>query len=62
MQSPHLEDEVYVVVSGKAVIDIDDQRQKVGPGSILYVKANTYHSFFEIEEDLTVIAIFGAQS
>lgn len=59
MQSPHLEDEVYVVLSGKAVLEIDGQRNQVGRGSILYVKSNTEHSFFDIEEDLTVIAFFG---
>lgn len=59
MQSPHLEDELYVVVSGKAVLEISGERQKVGQGSILFVKADTEHSFFDIEEDLTVLAFFG---
>jgi len=59
MQSPHLEDEIYVVISGKAILEIDGEKQKVGPGSILFVRANTEHSFFDIEEDLTVIAFFG---
>ena len=59
MQSPHLEDEIYVVISGKAILEVGGEKQKVGPGSILFVKANTEHSFFDIEEDLTVIAFFG---
>lgn len=59
MQSPHLEDELYMVISGKAVLEISGEKHKVGPGSILFVKANTEHSFFDIEEDLTVIAFFG---
>lgn len=60
MQSPHLEDEIYFVVEGKATLRIDDVDQQVRPGSILYVRANTQHSFFNIEEDLTVLAFFGA--
>ncbi len=59
MQSPHLEDELYVVLSGSAVLEINGNRHKVGQGSILFVRANTDHSFFDIEEDLTVLAFFG---
>lgn len=59
MQSPHLEDEVYLVLEGRARLQADGQQQDVGPGTILYVKATTEHSFFDITEDLTLIAIFG---
>ena len=59
MQAPHLEDEVYFVVGGRATLRIADQEHAVTPGTILYVRATTEHSFFSIEEDLTVIAIFG---
>ena len=60
MQSPHLEDEVYVVLEGSARLRIGEDTQLVGRGSILYVRANTSHSFFDIEEDLTVLVFFGA--
>ena len=59
MQAPHLEDEVYFVVSGRATLKVGDEEHAVGPGHILYVQATTEHSFFRIEEDLTLIAIFG---
>ena len=59
MQAPHLEDEIYYVVSGKASLKVKDQVQDVGPGSILYVQATTEHSFFDITEDLTLLAFFG---
>ena len=59
MQAPHLEDEVYFVVSGRATLKIGEQERDVGPGHILYVQATTEHSFFRIEEDLTLIAMFG---
>ena len=51
MQSPHLEDEVYVVLEGRARLRVGDDTQVVGRGSILYVRANTSHSFFDIESD-----------
>jgi len=61
MQAPHIEDEVYLVLEGKASLRVDDKQHVVGPGSILYVRATTEHSFFDIEEDLVVLAFFGAQ-
>ena len=59
MQAPHLEDEVYVVLEGKARLHVGDQEQKVGPGMLLFISATTEHSFFDITEDLTLLAIFG---
>lgn len=59
MQAPHLEDEVYLVVEGRARVRVESNEQEVGPGTILYVKATAEHSFFDIESDLTLLAIFG---
>ena len=59
MQSPHLEDEVYFVLAGRAKLKVGGELHEVKPGSLLYVRATTEHSFFEIEEALTLIAIFG---
>jgi mannose-6-phosphate isomerase-like protein (cupin superfamily) len=61
MQAPHLEDEVYLVLEGKASLRIDDKEHDVRPGTILYVRATMTHSFFDIQEDLVVLALFGAQ-
>ena len=60
MQAPHLEDEVYVVLDGRARLRIDDKDHEIGRGTILYVRATEEHSFFDIEEDLTVLAFFGS--
>ncbi|MGD9601215.1 MAG: cupin domain-containing protein [Gammaproteobacteria bacterium] len=60
MQAPHLEDEIYLVVSGRAKLEVDGQQHEVTPGKILFVRATTEHSFFNIEEDLTLVAFFGA--
>ncbi len=61
MQSPHAEDEIYIVLKGSARLSVNDEEQSVGPGTVLFVKANTQHSFFDIDEDLTVLALFGPQ-
>jgi mannose-6-phosphate isomerase-like protein (cupin superfamily) len=60
MQAPHLEDEMYFVISGRATLRVGDSEHDVGPGSILYVRATEEHSFFDISEDLTLLAFFGS--
>ncbi len=57
-QSPHTEDEVYYVVSGKAKIKVADEDQDVKAGSIIYVAKNVEHRFHSIEEELTVLVFF----
>ena len=58
MQAPHMEDEVYYVIEGRARLKIEDKVHEISPGSVLYVRATAAHSFFDIEEDLTVLAFF----
>jgi len=60
LQSPHDEDEVYYVIRGRARVRLSGEERPVGPGSILYVRATQEHSFFEIEEDITLLVFFGS--
>ena len=60
MQAPHLEDEIYIVLSGRARLKIDDKVHEIRKDTVLFVRATAKHSFFDIEEDLTVLALFGA--
>ncbi|MGI9329103.1 MAG: cupin domain-containing protein [Gammaproteobacteria bacterium] len=62
MQAPHLEDEVYLVLEGRARLRIGDRQHEVSRGSILFVRATEEHSFFDVEEDLTLVAFFGASA
>ncbi len=57
-QRPHTEDEVYVVVSGKAVFLAGGQQRAVAPGSVIFVERAAEHRFVEITEDLTVLVFF----
>jgi mannose-6-phosphate isomerase-like protein (cupin superfamily) len=59
MQAPHLEDEIYFVLSGRARLKVGGREEEVTAGKILYVRATSEHTFFDIEEDLTLIAVFG---
>jgi len=60
LQSPHDEDEVYFVVSGRGRVRLAEEERVIGPGSVLYVKATSEHSFFEIDEDITMVVFFGS--
>jgi len=57
-QSPHTEDEVYYVVSGRAKIRVDGEDREVQAGSIVYVAKNVEHRFHSIEEELQVLVFF----
>jgi mannose-6-phosphate isomerase-like protein (cupin superfamily) len=57
-QSPHTEDEVYYVVSGRAQIRVGDEDRDVQAGSIVYVAKNVEHRFHAIEEELTILVFF----
>lgn len=57
-QSPHTEDEVYYIVSGRAQIKVADEDRTVQAGSIVYVEKNVEHRFHSIEEELNVIVFF----
>ena len=57
-QSPHTEDEVYYVVSGKAQILVAEENRDVQAGSIIYVQKNVAHRFHSIEEELRVLVFF----
>jgi mannose-6-phosphate isomerase-like protein (cupin superfamily) len=57
-QSPHTEDEIYYVVSGRAQILVAEENRVVQAGSIVYVAKNIAHHFHSIEEELTVLVFF----
>lgn len=60
-QTPHSRDEIYHVLSGKAVLDVGGTRYEAKPGAILFVAANTEHRFVDIEETLTTLVVFSDQ-
>lgn len=58
-QSPHTEDEIYVVTAGRARIVTPDGAAEVGPGSVIFVPAGEEHRFTEVTEDLALLVVFG---
>ena len=57
-QSPHTEDEVYYVISGRASIRVGTEDRSVSAGSTVFVPATIEHRFHSIEEDLIILVFF----
>jgi mannose-6-phosphate isomerase-like protein (cupin superfamily) len=57
-QTPHAEDEVYFIHSGRATLRVGDEEREVGPGTIAFVGAGVEHNFHSIEEDLQVLVFW----
>jgi mannose-6-phosphate isomerase-like protein (cupin superfamily) len=57
-QTPHTEDEIYVVVGGRAKIEAGGDSASLSPGSVVFVPAGEEHRFVEITEDLTTLVFF----
>lgn len=60
LQGPHDEDEVYLVLSGRGRLRVNGAEQAVERGTLLFVRATSEHSFFEIEEDMTLLVFFAS--
>lgn len=57
-QTPHQEDEVYVILRGRARIRVGGREEDVGPGSVVFVPAGLEHRFHDIEEELETFVVF----
>lgn len=58
-QSPHTEDEIYVVTAGRARIVTPGSAAHVGPGAVIFVPAGEEHRFVDVAEDLVLLVVFG---
>ena len=57
-QKPHLEDEMYFVVRGRARMQIGSDHSDVQAGSVIFVKAELEHRFYNIQEELEALVFF----
>jgi mannose-6-phosphate isomerase-like protein (cupin superfamily) len=60
-QTPHAEDEVYYVVSGRATFEAAGERRSLQPGSMIFVAKQVTHRFVDIEEDLSLLVFFAPE-
>lgn len=58
-QSPHTEDEIYLVTRGRATLWTPDRAIPLGPGDVAFVPAGEEHRFVDVVEDFAVVVVFG---
>jgi len=56
-QEPHPDDEVYVVLEGRGVLEVEGQSFEVSEGSAVFVEAGAEHRFVGYES-LSVLVLF----
>src|SRR5262245_24268129 len=57
-QTPHEQDEIYVVIRGRGILFHDGERDSFESGDLLFVAAGTEHHFENFSEDLAVWRVF----
>ena len=57
-QTPHEQDEIYVIARGRGVLYHDGRRDRFETGDLIFVAAGTEHWFDDFTEDLAVWVVF----
>jgi mannose-6-phosphate isomerase-like protein (cupin superfamily) len=57
-QTTHGQDELYIVMQGKGVLLVEEERMEFGVGDVLFVAAGKVHRFVEFTEDVVTWAVF----
>jgi mannose-6-phosphate isomerase-like protein (cupin superfamily) len=57
-QTPHTQDEIYIVVRGRGVLRHEGKRDSVEAGDLVFVAAGTEHQFEELSEGFAVWRVF----
>lgn len=58
VQTPHTQDEIYVVVRGKGILAHEGKRDAFEMGDLLFIAAGTDHHFEDFTNDLAVWVVF----
>ena len=58
LQGPHHEDEIYYLVRGRARFRAGEEDREVSAGSVIFVAAEVEHRFYDVAEELEVLAFF----
>jgi mannose-6-phosphate isomerase-like protein (cupin superfamily) len=57
-QTPHKQDELYIVISGKGRFRKGDEVRDFGPGDVIFVEACKEHRFEDFTDDFVTWAVF----
>jgi mannose-6-phosphate isomerase-like protein (cupin superfamily) len=57
-QQPHAQDELYHVLEGQAVLEVDGDQRPVKAGTTIFAAAGVAHRFHSIASKLSVLVVF----
>ena len=57
-QTPHAQDEIYVIVRGRGVLIHDGRRDSFESGDLLFVAAGCEHQFEDLTDDVALWRVF----
>ena len=57
-QTPHAQDEVYIVIRGQGMLVHDGRRDRFAAGDLLFVAAGTEHHYEDFSNDLALWRVF----
>ncbi|MFO1050399.1 MAG: cupin domain-containing protein [Geminicoccaceae bacterium] len=57
-QSPHEQDEIYIVISGRGTFVKGAERRPFGPGDVIFVEAGAEHRFEEFDAEFATWVVF----
>lgn len=57
-QTPHMADEMYVVLKGRGTLRVVDEEVEVTAGSVVSVDHGEEHRFVNVAEDLEMLVVF----
>ena len=61
-QTPHPQDEIYVIASGNGYFKNGDHSHRFGPGDVIFVNAGVDHRFYDFSDDFaTWVAFYGIE-
>lgn len=57
-QTPHRQDEAYIILDGTGIFEMADERVPFAPGDFLFVAAGVPHRFTQFGDSMTTWVIF----
>ena len=61
-QTPHDQDELYIVISGRGTFAKDGERRPFAPGDVIFVEAGATHRFEDFGADFATWVVFWGPS
>ena len=49
------EDQIYIIKSGRGMMQIDDEKQEVGPGELVYIPSGSIHALSPLGDESVVL-------